>query len=247
MNRRRGFTLIELLVVIAIIAILAAILFPVFARAREAARATSCKSNLKQIALAFAQYTTDYDECYPKDNLGGSNNGGWADAISPYTKNLGILQCPSDVIKSPIATLPSQQNYSDYAYNRMLANGAGAIGTSEAALVKPAATIQVSESMGGMGSQRTGGCDWARDQGHGSGGGCLAVGQGSKIPGGIRHSDGANFSFCDGHVKWVKVSTTVVPCGNGLAAPFLCYQANTIWPLGTAFTTSGEAPTFNPY
>src|SRR5436853_4751504 len=65
MRRNRGFTLIELLVVIAIIAILAAILFPVFAQAREKARAAACLSNTKQIALAFTMYTQDYDECTP--------------------------------------------------------------------------------------------------------------------------------------------------------------------------------------
>ena len=64
-HRRRGFTLIELLVVIAIIAILAAILFPVFAQAREAARKTSCVSNMWQVGIAFTMYTQDYDECYP--------------------------------------------------------------------------------------------------------------------------------------------------------------------------------------
>src|SRR5687768_2024943 len=119
MNRKRGFTLIELLVVIAIIAILAAILFPVFARARESARASSCKSNLKQIALAFAQYTTDYDETYPKDNTHGASLAGWADAIQPYIKNLGIYQCPSET--NPAVTNPTQRGYCDYAMSRQIA------------------------------------------------------------------------------------------------------------------------------
>ena len=84
---RRGFTLIELLVVIAIIAILAAILFPVFAQAREAARKTSCVSNVKQIGIAFALYTQDYDECYPwgASNL-GSPTTTWYDLVEPYVK-----------------------------------------------------------------------------------------------------------------------------------------------------------------
>ncbi|HAZ64135.1 MAG TPA: hypothetical protein DCZ72_11075, partial [Armatimonadetes bacterium] len=68
---RRGFTLIELLVVIAIIAILAAILFPVFAKAREKARAASCQSNLKQLGLSVMQYTQDWDEMYPTGDVGG--------------------------------------------------------------------------------------------------------------------------------------------------------------------------------
>ncbi|MBC7286871.1 MAG: DUF1559 domain-containing protein [Armatimonadetes bacterium] len=103
---RRGFTLIELLVVIAIIAILAAILFPVFARAREKARQASCQSNLKQIGLALAMYVQDYDERWPSGNP--VNNGdpgdtslrlGWRGWISnglrPYTKNQQLFQCPS--------------------------------------------------------------------------------------------------------------------------------------------------------
>src|SRR5690349_15983360 len=94
----RGFTLIELLVVIAIIAILAAILFPVFARARENARRTSCQSNLKQIALGIFQYTQDYDERYPSRFYGnGVNYGGaWAAVVQPYVKSEQLFQCPSE-------------------------------------------------------------------------------------------------------------------------------------------------------
>src|SRR5450432_4659449 len=84
---RRGFTLIELLVVIAIIAILAAILFPVFAQAREKARQASCTSNMKQIGLAILMYAGDYDEQLP---WGASNGGGglttWYDLVEPYVK-----------------------------------------------------------------------------------------------------------------------------------------------------------------
>ncbi len=102
MNRNKsGFTLIELLVVIAIIAILAAILFPVFAQAREKARQASCISNVKQIALAVTMYTQDFDETYPIVQWWGDYNwatmkGGWAFAINPYIKNLGVWKCPSD-------------------------------------------------------------------------------------------------------------------------------------------------------
>lgn len=96
---KRGFTLIELLVVIAIIAILAAILFPVFARAREKARQTSCLSNCKQIGLAYMQYAQDYDETYPvwRNNMGttGGDDVYWYEAIYPYVKNDQVYTCPS--------------------------------------------------------------------------------------------------------------------------------------------------------
>src|SRR5436853_4324942 len=94
-KRKAAFTLIELLVVIAIIAILAAILFPVFSRARENARRASCQSNLKQIGLGIFQYIQDYDEKYPPAVGGGvaaSGNYGWADEIQPYLKSTQILQ-----------------------------------------------------------------------------------------------------------------------------------------------------------
>src|SRR3954463_3124259 len=101
MKRRKtfGFTLIELLVVIAIIAILAAILFPVFAKAREAARKTSCLNNIKQLAIGAGMYTQDYDEKllpswmeYMPDNALGRT---WIAIIQPYVKNTAITLCPS--------------------------------------------------------------------------------------------------------------------------------------------------------
>lgn len=91
---RRGFTLIELLVVIAIIAILAAILFPVFAKAREKARQTSCLSNMKQMDLAFMQYVQDYDERFPLYEF-NSHSWYWEICIHPYIKNLQVYACPS--------------------------------------------------------------------------------------------------------------------------------------------------------
>src|SRR4051812_23910212 len=98
--KKRGFTLIELLVVIAIIAILAAILFPVFGRARENARRSSCQSNLKQIGLGILQYVQDYDEKYPMRQYGnGSTNGhinSWRRVTLPYTKSSQIFSCPSN-------------------------------------------------------------------------------------------------------------------------------------------------------
>ena len=104
MTRKRiGFTLIELLVVIAIIAILAAILFPVFAQAREKARQSGCLSNLKQIGTGIMMYTQDYDEAYPCNWYGGlwpttpdGKQYKWMDAIYPYVKNEQVFTCPSD-------------------------------------------------------------------------------------------------------------------------------------------------------
>lgn len=106
--RRRGFTLIELLVVIAIIAILAAILFPVFAKAREKARQTSCLSNTKQLSLAVEQYTSDYDERYPMSiYLAGTTVWTYLDPIMPYMKNAQVLQCPSEPKRFGLAELQS--------------------------------------------------------------------------------------------------------------------------------------------
>jgi prepilin-type N-terminal cleavage/methylation domain-containing protein/prepilin-type processing-associated H-X9-DG protein len=113
-RKRSGFTLIELLVVIAIIAILAAILFPVFAQARDRARAAACLSNLKQMGTAWMMYAQDYDERFPQSNpqvstdattnahdcrtmSGRGNYGGWVgNLLYPYTKNSGIFSCPSN-------------------------------------------------------------------------------------------------------------------------------------------------------
>ena len=96
--RRRipGFTLIELLVVIAIIAILAAILFPVFARARENARKSTCQSNLKQIGMAVQMYAQDYDEIYPGISMATATSQCWTnDLLDPYIKNAKVWVCPS--------------------------------------------------------------------------------------------------------------------------------------------------------
>src|SRR5437868_11358861 len=105
-NTRRAFTLIELLVVIAIIAILAAILFPVFAQAREKARAISCLSNLKQLTTAVQMYTQDYDETFPVgfDAVSWVGNDLWPQKVQPYVKNLGIFVCPDDGAGGPIHT-----------------------------------------------------------------------------------------------------------------------------------------------
>jgi prepilin-type N-terminal cleavage/methylation domain-containing protein/prepilin-type processing-associated H-X9-DG protein len=128
-RRREGFTLIELLVVIAIIAILAAILFPVFAQAREKARAASCLSNNKQIALAFSMYKQDYDETYPPATStdAAGNVLWWENSVTPYIKggNVGgILTCPSAASRA-------------YAYSMNYSMS----GASDASASRPADTI----------------------------------------------------------------------------------------------------------
>jgi prepilin-type N-terminal cleavage/methylation domain-containing protein/prepilin-type processing-associated H-X9-DG protein len=125
-DRRQGFTLIELLVVIAIIAILAAILFPVFARARENARRASCMSNLKQIGLGFIQYAQDYDERLPTNQANTTQPNGpvgsassvpktftWDEEIFPYVKSTQIFTCPSAVGPPPPAKQYNQDPYAN--------------------------------------------------------------------------------------------------------------------------------------
>jgi prepilin-type N-terminal cleavage/methylation domain-containing protein len=119
MRQSKAFTLIELLVVIAIIAILAAILFPVFAKAKEAAKKTSCLSNVKQNAVAVMMYTTDSDGVYPMVAYGLNGSGfipgstiiySVFDSIMPYTKNKDIFMCPSDPAAIPWSAVPSNTN-----------------------------------------------------------------------------------------------------------------------------------------
>jgi prepilin-type N-terminal cleavage/methylation domain-containing protein/prepilin-type processing-associated H-X9-DG protein len=197
----RAFTLIELLVVIAIIAILAAILFPVFARARENARRASCQSNEKQIILGIKQYTQDYDDRYPNadDGTGLTGNPGWAYALQPYLKSEQIFQCPSETSNVPTgATLELRAlsaGFSDYYYNFNLG------GQSEAILTYSANTV-----LNGEGTSTTapkGGADYWTQSPPGSGR--------------ARHLEGANYAFADGHVKWLRpekvLSGRVDECG----------------------------------
>jgi prepilin-type N-terminal cleavage/methylation domain-containing protein/prepilin-type processing-associated H-X9-DG protein len=97
--RKRGFTLIELLVVVAVMAIIAALLFPTFAQARDKARQAACLSNMKQLAMGVMMYTQDYEETLPKGSLGFDPTGAhfpWPLTVAPYVKNTAIFRCPSD-------------------------------------------------------------------------------------------------------------------------------------------------------
>jgi len=142
LQKRIAFTLIELLVVIAIIAILAAILFPVFATAREKARQTACASNLKQLALATIQYCQDFDENMPcGGGVGGPMTGGgwnipysWVAQVYPYVKSTAVFTCPSDP-NQPWGTGLAGGNYYEQSY-AMNYNIGGAFSTKRIDLRK---------------------------------------------------------------------------------------------------------------
>jgi prepilin-type N-terminal cleavage/methylation domain-containing protein/prepilin-type processing-associated H-X9-DG protein len=148
---KKGFTLIELLVVIAIIAILASILFPVFARARENARRSSCQSNLKQIGLGILQYTQDYDERLPVRAFGQMN---WMSNTQPYLKSAQLFTCPSDANAGKSGLPVQAKDYwpnditpfrTSYIYNRNLSPGGTSVGLLAAAIVSPSTTIIVTD------------------------------------------------------------------------------------------------------
>ncbi|RYG65628.1 DUF1559 domain-containing protein, partial [bacterium] len=129
---RSAFTLIELLVVIAIIAILAAILFPVFGRARENARRSSCQSNLKQIGLGIMQYTQDYDERYPVRAWPTDETMSWRRVTQPYIKSAQVFSCPSNTqnatyaLDSSAASIPPiMRSYAANGYDDMSGRGGG--------------------------------------------------------------------------------------------------------------------------
>jgi prepilin-type N-terminal cleavage/methylation domain-containing protein/prepilin-type processing-associated H-X9-DG protein len=201
---RRGFTLIELLVVIAIIAILAAILFPVFAKAREKARQSSCMSNLKQIGLAMLSYQQDYDE-----RTAGRTYGDWCwtDLVQPYIKNTQIMVCPSNRFRNGSWTgggAAGTITYTGFPGRTTVAWWSGyglsnVMSTSRSA----AEILDVSGTL------------WASDVRCcfvGNGGWEADYGPGDTSPSHYHttadcHNDGNNFLFTDGHVKWLKPSS----------------------------------------
>lgn len=224
---RSGFTLIELLVVIAIIAILAAILFPVFAQAREKARQTSCLSNMKQIGTGLMMYLQDYDEQFPPvvgatavgnqmytQNWGveytdPANGATVPSIVGPYIKNRDIFRCPSG---SRGGNQLIHYMMNDYIATR-----------SQAVMGAPASTVIVSESTGGNPADAN--IKFYPPNPPGSTATVLDFNVGHSLANNViksdpangvwettsfrdvnRHSDGGNFAFGDGHVKWFKVT-----------------------------------------
>ena len=196
---RKGFTLIELLVVIAIIAILAAILFPVFAKAREKARQASCTSNLKQIALALRMYAQDYDETNlpRRPSSTAPTSMFWYNVLQPYVKNTQVNQCPSYPWNGGWCTNcdPCRPN-GTRSYD--MCNGGDypnmSTGPRDGQIGYPAQTIYVFE----------GWCEYTARAAANT----YSVGYWLRTyPGDIRvfrHNDGINAAYVDGHVKWVK-------------------------------------------
>ena len=204
-----AFTLIELLVVIAIIAILAAILFPVFAQAREKARQTSCLSNLKQMTLGYFMYAQDYDETTIPLRNGGYNGDAfnWAEIIQPYVKNKKLFLCPSAFATN------GQEAILSYSYNMQLGNFDA--GRSLALIKKPGTVVAFVESNGTPTNLPNGDLRSLAFQVYNSNGGVYSRrvpdpplrrwdNSYEAYPAGKRHAGGANMSFADGHAKWFK-------------------------------------------
>ena len=239
---KRGFTLIELLVVIAIIAILAAILFPVFARARENARRASCQSNLKQIGLGILQYTQDYDESFPLAVTGSTSTTstppvGWADSIQPYIKSTQLYQCPSE----PTGPDPDPMStgYSDYFYNVVLSrpgnvSGPNNVSVSLSAVNNPTVTVMNGDGYAGSATFRSDGIASSTTNNTAAPGGQNQIGLVASGAVAVRHLDGCTVSFVDGHVKWYK------------AADIAQARAN-IYKPGRIFSESGNTPTFRVF
>ena len=215
--QRRGFTLIELLVVIAIIAILAAILFPVFAKAREKARQSSCLSNIKQIMLAILQYTQDYDETIPDINRAGGpyNHVPWNAQIEPYIKNSQVFVCPSNKFNhcgtAGSWAYVAWYNYFPISYGFNTWNGGGSAGTgpwvgyrsprgqSLGWVKQPANCIFIGDH-------------WGCYQWYWTTANAVDTWNGGTVK--RAHNEGGNFAFMDGHAKWISTLANEQFAGN---------------------------------
>ena len=193
--RRHGFTLIELLVVIAIIAILAAILFPVFAKARAKARQASCLSNVRQLATAIMSYAQDYDESLPMGMSYNPSQTGWWYLVRPYidssipvsaTNNKGILVCPEYMSSAPDGDAGRYPACS-YAPNCyiMATNSAATLAQCNV----PTTLVLLAPGKNTIGT-------YGRDD--------AAMPDQQYMAARGRHNEGANYAFCDGHAKWYK-------------------------------------------
>ncbi len=231
---RAAFTLIELLVVIAIIAILAAILFPVFAQAREKARSSSCLSNTKQQAMGHIMYWQDYDQTVAPDQTPQYK---WPQLIQPYLKNWQIMRCPSDPTDpwgiwspgSPYGWWANWQNWPSYGYNWNYLNQSdcsvwlpGGYPIGEAAIGQAAATVLLTDSKivgtdAGYFTSETvdspaalwapDDCTWSNGGwGVGAWGDLYNYASNPTYTGSVavRHTEGTNVAFCDGHSKFMK-------------------------------------------
>ena len=205
---KRAFTLIELLVVIAIIAILAGILFPVFAQAREAARKTSCASNLKNLGTAVLMYTQDYDEQFP---LAAYTTSGfafliWHDLTDPYVKNKQIWHCPSSPVSKtdqggkPTTHFGFNARYLTTIQLDLAASYLNHRAASLASVQSPTETVMLADAKASKAAS------WCGDDGKfllpPSDTDTDCWGRPNPL-----HNEGGNILWVDGHVKWQKPST----------------------------------------
>ncbi len=204
----KGFTLIELLVVIAIIAILAAILFPVFARARENARKSTCQSNLKQIGTAYQMYGQDYDERIAPNSLSYPGYGTvWtAYLLQPYVKNSKVFQCPSYSTLQATAAVgwPGAANCTCGGWRLRAGYGSnyGDTGRLSAWYVPAGRTMAECQDVSGTVLFGDSHCVVISPPGVWPCDGTLTSGNMAQS---LRHMEGGNLLFMDSHVKWLPM------------------------------------------